>query len=47
MARGWIVERVGAKSRGVFPFMGDRCDRVVLDVLARLAELSDGPSQIQ
>ncbi len=47
MARGWIVERVGAKARGVFPFMGDRCDRVVLDVLARLAELSDGPSQIQ
>jgi RNA polymerase sigma-70 factor (ECF subfamily) len=47
MARGWIVERVGAKARDAFPFMGDRCDRVVLDVLARLAELSDGPSQIQ
>ena len=47
MARGWIVERVGAKARGAFPFMGDRCDRVVLDVLARLAELSDGPSRIQ
>jgi RNA polymerase sigma-70 factor, ECF subfamily len=47
MARGWIVERVGAKARSAFPFMGDRCDRVVLDVLARLAELSDGPSQIQ
>jgi RNA polymerase sigma-70 factor, ECF subfamily len=47
MARGWIVERVGAKARSAFPFMGDRCDRVVLDVLARLAELSDGPSQTQ
>ena len=47
MARGWIVERVGAKAMSAFPFMGDRCDRVVLDVLARLAELSDGPSQIQ
>ena len=47
MARGWIVERVGAKAKSAFPFMGDRCDRVVLDVLARLAELSDGPSQIQ
>ena len=47
MARGWIVERVGAKARDAFAFMGDRCDRVVLDVLARLAELSDSPSQIQ
>jgi RNA polymerase sigma-70 factor (ECF subfamily) len=47
MARGWIVERVGAKARDAFPFMGDRCDRVVLDVLARLAESSNGPSQIQ
>jgi RNA polymerase sigma-70 factor, ECF subfamily len=47
MARGWIVERVGAKARDAFPFMGDRCDRVVLDVLARLAEWSDRPSQIQ
>ena len=47
MARGWIVERVGAKAKDAFPFMGERCDRVVLDVLARLAELSGGPSQIQ
>ena len=36
------------KAKDAFPFMGDRCDRVVLDVLARLAELcGGGPSQIQ
>jgi RNA polymerase sigma-70 factor (ECF subfamily) len=40
MARGWIVERVGANAPAAFPFMGVRCDRVVQSVLARLAALS-------
>ena len=30
---------VGAKTKSAYPFMGVRCDRVVLDVFARLAEL--------
>jgi RNA polymerase sigma-70 factor, ECF subfamily len=47
MARGWIVERVGAKAKNAFPFMGVRCDRVVPSVLARLGELTGDPSQIQ
>jgi RNA polymerase sigma-70 factor, ECF subfamily len=40
MARGWIVEHVGANAPAAFPFMGVRCDRVVQSVLARLAALS-------
>jgi RNA polymerase sigma-70 factor (ECF subfamily) len=40
MARGWIFERVGAKAKDAFPFMGARCDRVVRSVLLRLTESS-------
>jgi RNA polymerase sigma-70 factor (ECF subfamily) len=40
MARGWIVERVGAKAKSAFPFMGVRCDRVVRNVLIRLAKVA-------
>jgi RNA polymerase sigma-70 factor, ECF subfamily len=40
IARGWIVERVGTNARSAFPFMGVRCDRVVQNVLARLAAQS-------
>jgi RNA polymerase sigma-70 factor (ECF subfamily) len=47
MARGWIFERVGAKAKNAFPFMGVRCDRVVRVVLKRLAELNFDPPQIQ
>lgn len=47
MARGWIVERVGANAKTAFPFMGVRCDRVVRGVLVRLAELNGTPPQIQ
>ena len=47
MARGWIVERVGAKAKNAFPFMGVRCDRVVHNVLARIGELTDDPSKVQ
>ncbi len=47
MARGWIVERVGAKAKNAFPFMGARCDRVVQNVLTRLAELASSPPSVQ
>ena len=47
LARGWIVERVGENAKGAFPFMGARCDRVVRNVLARLAELVSVPPQVQ
>lgn len=42
MMRGWLFERVGESGKNAFPFMGARCDRVVLAVFARLAE--SGPS---
>jgi RNA polymerase sigma-70 factor (ECF subfamily) len=29
MIRNWLIERVGTTSRSAFPFMGERCDRVV------------------
>jgi RNA polymerase sigma-70 factor (ECF subfamily) len=37
MIRGWLFQRVGAKARDAFPFMGARCDRVVRNVFARLS----------
>src|SRR5215475_12254450 len=39
MMRGWLFSRVGVKAREAFPFMGERCDRVVREVLARVAEI--------
>ena len=39
MMRGWLFSRVGVKAREAFPFMGERCDRVVRMVLARLADI--------
>lgn len=36
MVRGWLFQRVGAKAKDAFPFMGARCDRVVHNVFARL-----------
>ena len=47
MARGWIFERVGAKAKDAFPFMGERCDRVVRSVLERLAAISTEHPPIQ
>jgi RNA polymerase sigma-70 factor (ECF subfamily) len=47
MARGWIFERVGAKAKDAFPFMGERCDRVVRSVLERLAAISTEHPSIQ
>jgi RNA polymerase sigma-70 factor (ECF subfamily) len=37
MMRGWLFERVGARAKDAFPFMGARCDRVVRNVLARVS----------
>jgi RNA polymerase sigma-70 factor (ECF subfamily) len=42
MARGWLFARVGTNAKAAFPFMGERCDRVVQGVFARLADLSAG-----
>jgi RNA polymerase sigma-70 factor (ECF subfamily) len=47
MARGWLLDRVGANAKNAFPFMGARCDRVVQGVFARLAELNSRHPQIQ
>jgi RNA polymerase sigma-70 factor (ECF subfamily) len=40
MIRGWLFARVGSKAKQAFPFMGERCDRVVRRVFERLAETS-------
>ena len=37
LVRGWLFQRVGARAKDAFPFMGDRCDRVVQKVLERLS----------
>jgi RNA polymerase sigma-70 factor (ECF subfamily) len=47
IARGWIFERVGAKAKDAFPFMGERCDRVVRSVLERLPAISAEHPSIQ
>ena len=36
MMRSWLLERVGSSGKSAFPFMGERCDRVVQGVMARL-----------
>jgi RNA polymerase sigma-70 factor (ECF subfamily) len=36
MMRGWLFSRVGTTAKNAFPFMGVRCDRVVLAVFSRL-----------
>lgn len=43
MVRTWLLSRVGANAKAAFPFMGERCDRVVESVFARIASLSAGP----
>jgi RNA polymerase sigma-70 factor, ECF subfamily len=34
--RGYLLARVGASGKKAFPFMGERCDRVVFRVMERL-----------
>jgi RNA polymerase sigma-70 factor, ECF subfamily len=41
--RDHLFARVGASGKNAFPFMGLRCDRVVLGVFARLRELNPEP----
>ena len=36
MMRSGLCERVGSQGKNAFPFMGERCDRVVIGVFARL-----------
>ena len=43
MMRGWLFSRVGTSAKNAFPFMGVRCDHVVLGVFARLAALNTAP----
>lgn len=38
LARKTLMTRVGASARTALPFMGERCDRVVAGVFARLGE---------
>ncbi|HET9803595.1 MAG TPA: RNA polymerase sigma factor [Candidatus Acidoferrum sp.] len=40
MMREMLFERVGVEAKAAFPFMGERCDRVVAAVFARLEELA-------
>ncbi|HLZ92491.1 MAG TPA: RNA polymerase sigma factor [Candidatus Acidoferrum sp.] len=37
LVRVWLFQRVGARAKEAFPFMGVRCDRVVHGVFAQLA----------
>ena len=37
LIRNWLFERLGSRAKEAFPFMGERCDRVVEAVFARLA----------
>lgn len=46
MMRQRLFERVGESSKNAFPFMGSRCDRVVLAVFARLRELRTGEPRV-
>lgn len=39
MLRRWLLARVGENAREAFPFMGERCDRLVRNVFTHLAEL--------
>ncbi len=40
MMRDMLFERVGADAKSAFPFMGERCDRIVRGVFERLENLS-------
>jgi RNA polymerase sigma-70 factor (ECF subfamily) len=46
MIRNWLFERIGAKAKEAFPFMGVRCDRVVQGVFDRLADVTTSPTQV-
>jgi RNA polymerase sigma-70 factor, ECF subfamily len=46
MIRNWLFERIGAKAKEAFPFMGISCDRVVQAVFDRLAACPASDSQV-
>jgi RNA polymerase sigma-70 factor (ECF subfamily) len=46
MIRNWLFERIGAKAKEAFPFMGVRCDRVVQEVFSRIANYAPSDSQV-
>lgn len=49
MIRSWLFERLGSRAKEAFPFMGERCDRVVAGVFVRFAQSATrtGKSQVQ
>jgi RNA polymerase sigma-70 factor (ECF subfamily) len=47
LIRNWLFERLGSHAKEAFPFMGERCDRVVAAVFARLAASAAAVPQIQ
>jgi RNA polymerase sigma-70 factor (ECF subfamily) len=46
MMRERLFARVGVGGKNAFPFMGNRCDRIVLGVFARLRELGLGDRKL-
>jgi RNA polymerase sigma-70 factor (ECF subfamily) len=42
MMRDMLFQRVGTEAKAAFPFMGERCDRVVRGVFLRLGSLESG-----
>jgi RNA polymerase sigma-70 factor (ECF subfamily) len=46
MIRNWLFERIGAKAKEAFPFMGVRCDHVVQAVFSRIADCTTSDSQV-
>lgn len=44
MVRNWLMEQVGTSSKSAFPFMGERCDRVVAAVFSRISPQENSPS---
>ncbi|MEO6982408.1 MAG: RNA polymerase sigma factor [Edaphobacter sp.] len=47
LIRNWLFERLGTHAKEAFPFMGERCDRVVANVFTRLAEAAASAPQVQ
>jgi RNA polymerase sigma-70 factor, ECF subfamily len=45
MMRGWLFARVGQDGKSAFPFMGERCDRMVTRVFARIKLSSSLPQE--
>lgn len=41
MVRRTLFERVGSSAKSAFPFMGERCDRVVAQVFKKIAESNE------